>query len=102
MQLIKLQEVTIFQIPSSQFYFVFKEFVKISQPPFTCIYMYVRNSYVSVSQTTREDYIIMSGIVESLHNAVNAGLHVKQDWVDMGFGIADTVAKIVDQVLKFV
>lgn len=64
--------------------------------------MYVRNSYVSVSQTTtREDYII-SGIVESLHNAVNAGLHVKQDWVDMGFGIADTVAKIVDQVLKFV
>ena len=42
----------------------------------------------------------MSGIVESLHNAVNAGLHVKQDWVDMGFGIADTVAKIVDQVLK--
>ncbi|MDR4210864.1 beta-class phenol-soluble modulin, partial [Bacillus thuringiensis] len=22
-------------------------------------------------------------------------------WVDMGFGIADTVAKIVDQVLKF-
>ncbi|EJE02611.1 beta-class phenol-soluble modulin [Staphylococcus epidermidis] len=35
----------------------------------------------------------MSGIVESLHNAVNAGLHVKQDWVDMGFGIADTVAK---------
>ena len=56
--------------------------------------MYVRNSYVSVSQTTtREDYIIMSGIVESLHNAVNAGLHVKQDWVDMGFGIADTVAK---------
>ncbi|MDU1550479.1 MAG: beta-class phenol-soluble modulin, partial [Staphylococcus epidermidis] len=37
----------------------------------------------------------MSGIVESLHNAVNAGLHVKQDWVDMGFGIADTVAKIV-------
>ena len=25
----------------------------------------------------------MSGIVESLHNAVNAGLHVKQDWVDM-------------------
>lgn len=26
----------------------------------------------------------MSGIVESLHNAVNAGLHVKQDWVDMG------------------
>ena len=26
----------------------------------------------------------MSGIVESLHNAVN-GLHVKQDWVDMGF-----------------
>ena len=27
----------------------------------------------------------MSGIVESLHNAVNAGLHVKQDWVDMGF-----------------
>ena len=102
MQLIKLQEVTIFQIPSSQFYFVFKEFVKISHPPFTCIYMYVRNSYVSVSQTTREDYIIMSGIVESLHNAVNAGLHVKQDWVDMGFGIADTVAKIVDQVLKFV
>ena len=65
--------------------------------------MYVRNNYVSVSQTTtREDYIIMSGIVESLHNAVNAGLHVKQDWVDMGFGIADTVAKIVDQVLKFV
>lgn len=64
--------------------------------------MYVRNSYVSVSQTTREDYIIMSGIVESLHNAVNAGLHVKQDWVDMGFGIADTVAKIVDQVLKFI
>ncbi|MDU1925796.1 MAG: beta-class phenol-soluble modulin [Staphylococcus epidermidis] len=41
-------------------------------------------------------------IYESLHNAVNAGLHVKQDWVDMGFGIADTVAKIVDQVLKFV
>ena len=65
--------------------------------------MYVNNSYVSVSQTTtREDYIIMSGIVESLHNAVNAGLHVKQDWVDMGFGIADTVAKIADQVLKFV
>lgn len=65
--------------------------------------MYVKNSYVSLSQTTtREDYIIMSGIVESLHNAVNAGLHVKQDWVDIGFGIADTVAKIVDQVLKFV
>ncbi|MDU3951909.1 MAG: beta-class phenol-soluble modulin [Staphylococcus epidermidis] len=42
------------------------------------------------------------GLYESLHNAVNAGLHVKQDWVDMGFGIADTVAKIVDQVLKFV
>ncbi|MDU1489893.1 MAG: beta-class phenol-soluble modulin [Staphylococcus epidermidis] len=55
--------------------------------------MYVKNSYVSVSQTTTS---------ESLHNAVNAGLHVKQDWVDMGFGIADTVAKIVDQVLKFV
>ncbi|WP_239822438.1 beta-class phenol-soluble modulin, partial [Staphylococcus capitis] len=44
----------------------------------------------------------MSGIVESLHNAVNSGLHVKQDWVDMGFGIANTIAKIVDQVLKFV
>ncbi|MBL7564601.1 beta-class phenol-soluble modulin [Staphylococcus saccharolyticus] len=44
----------------------------------------------------------MSGIVESLHNAVNSGLHVKQDWVDMGFGIVDTIAKIVDQVLKFV
>jgi hypothetical protein len=43
----------------------------------------------------------MSGIVESLHNAVNSGLHVKQDWVDMGFGIANTIAKIVDQVLKF-
>ena len=41
----------------------------------------------------------MSGIVESLHNAVNAGLHVKQDWVDMGFGIADTVAKIVESSL---
>jgi hypothetical protein len=39
----------------------------------------------------------MSGIVESLHNAVNSGLHVKQDWVDMGFGIANTIAKIVDQ-----
>ena len=101
MQLIKLQEVAIFQISSSQFYIVLKNLLKFS-PPFTCIYMYVKNSYVSVSQTTREDYIIMSGIVESLHNAVNAGLHVKQDWVDMGFGIADTVAKIVDQVLKFV
>ncbi len=44
----------------------------------------------------------MSGIVESLHNAVNSGLHVKQDFVDMGFGIANTIAKIVDQVLKFV
>ena len=34
----------------------------------------------------------MSGIVESLHNAVNAGLR-KTRLVDMGFGIADTVAK---------
>ena len=47
-------------------------------------------------------WILMSGIVESLHNAVNSGLHVKQDWVDMGFGIANTIAKIADQVLKYV
>lgn len=46
--------------------------------------------------------MLMSGIVESLHNAVNSGLHVKQDWVDMGFGIANTIAKIADQVLKYV
>ncbi|MBK4047745.1 beta-class phenol-soluble modulin, partial [Staphylococcus aureus] len=30
----------------------------------------------------------MSSIVETLHNTVNSGIHVKQDWVDMGFGIA--------------
>jgi hypothetical protein len=43
----------------------------------------------------------MSGIVESLHNAVNSGLHVKQD-CRHGLCIANTIAKIVDQVLKFV
>ena len=42
----------------------------------------------------------MSGIVESLHNAVNSGLHVKQDWVDMGFALLIQLLKSLTKYLN--
>ncbi len=40
----------------------------------------------------------MSNIVESLKQAVEAGIN--QDWVNMGFSIADTIAKMIDLGMK--